>query len=536
MLKRLTLAAMLSLGVAAGALAAGERHGGTLVFTAPYGSSFATLDVQSSPNTQEEFITQAIHRALYSWDSNQNKPVLELATSEEVSEDGKVHTYHLRKNAVFHNGKPLTADDIIYSYKRIANPENAFPGASFIAVIKGAEDYIAGKADEISGLKKIDDHTLEITYTGTINPGFPLMQNTTVIYPRMSRTNRPSARIRSASAPSSSRSTARFAGRRGKIRQVLRGGQAYLDRINIVLMAEDAARDVAFRNKEIDVSILGPTQYQAYQGEEGLKDHLLEVAEVYTRNIGFNPAFEPFKDKRVRQAINHAINAPLIIERLVKNKAYPASGWLPISSPAFDKDKAPYAYDPEKAKALLAEAGYADGFEFEVTASPNESWGVPIVEAILPMLKKVGITVKPKPVESSTLGEAVTTNNFQAFIWSNLSGPDPLNALRCYYSKTAQSACNYTSYASPEFDKLYEAAQQERDPAKQNDLLRQANNIVQDDAPVWFFNYNKAVMAYQPWIHGLVPNATELAIQPYDEIWIDETRRHRASKTLRGRG
>lgn len=127
MLKRLTLAAMLSLGVAAGALAAGERHGGTLVFTAPYGSSFATLDVQSSPNTQEEFITQAIHRALYSWDSNQNKPVLELATSEEVSEDGKVHTYHLRKNAVFHNGKPLTADDIIYSYKRIANPETPSP-------------------------------------------------------------------------------------------------------------------------------------------------------------------------------------------------------------------------------------------------------------------------------------------------------------------------------------------------------------------------------------------------------------------------
>ena len=79
MLKRMTLAAMLSLGVATGALAAGERHGGTLFFTAPYGSSFATLDVQASPNTQEEFITQAIHRGLYSWNSVENKPVLELA-------------------------------------------------------------------------------------------------------------------------------------------------------------------------------------------------------------------------------------------------------------------------------------------------------------------------------------------------------------------------------------------------------------------------------------------------------------------------
>ena len=159
MLKKLTLAAMLSLSVATGALAAGERSGGTLVFTAPYGSSFATLDVQASPNTQEEFITQAIHRGLYSWNSIENKPVLELADSEEVSEDGTTHTYHLRKNAVFHNGKALTADDIIYSYKRIANPKNAFPGASFIAVITGAEESIAGMSEEISGLKMVYDNT-----------------------------------------------------------------------------------------------------------------------------------------------------------------------------------------------------------------------------------------------------------------------------------------------------------------------------------------------------------------------------------------
>jgi peptide/nickel transport system substrate-binding protein len=524
MLKRLSIAAMLSLGAATMAFADGERHGGTLVFTAPYGSSFATLDVQSSPNTQEEFITQAIHRALYSWDSINNKPVLELATSADVSDDGTSYTYHLRDNAVFHNGKPLTADDIIYSYKRIGNPKNAFPGASYIAIIKGADDYIAGKAQDISGLKKIDDHTLQVTYTGPINPGFSLMQNTTVIYP--------SNVADESTFGKNPIGLGAFAFKEytpgsqvvvEKFDKYYEKGKPYLDRVKIVLMGEDSARDVAFRNKEIDVSILGPTQYQAYQGEDALKDHLLEVAEVYTRNIGFNPAFEPFKDKRVRQAINYAINTPLIVERLVKNKAYPASGWLPLSSPAFDKEKPAYAYDPEKAKALLAEAGYAKGFSFEVTASPNESWGVPIVEAVLPMLQKVGITVKPKPVESSALGDAVTSNNFQAFIWSNLSGPDPLQALRCYYSKTPQSACNYESFSNADFDKLYEAAQQERDPAKQNELLRQANNLIQDEAPVWFFNYNKAVMAYQPWIHGLVPNATELAIQPYDEIWIDDT-------------
>src|SRR5690606_36349306 len=146
-----------------------------------------------------------------------------------------------------------------------------------------------------------------------------------------------------------------------------------------------------------------------------------------------------------------------------------------------------------------------------------------IVEAILPMLNGVGITVRPKPIESAALGETVSSGDFQAFIWSNQTGPDPLSVLRCFYSKTAQSSCNYTAFSNPEFDALFEAAEAELDPEKQTDLLRQANNLLQDEAPVWFFNYNKAVMAYQPWVHGLVPNANALALQPYELIWLDES-------------
>ena len=102
-------------------------------------------------------------------------------------------------------------------------------------------------------------------------------------------------------------------------------------------MAEAAARDVAFRNKEIDTSILGPAQYVAYREDAQLKKGILEVAEMFTRAMTFNHSYKPFADKRVRQAINHAIDADLIIKRLVKDKAYRAVSWLPLSSPAFDK-------------------------------------------------------------------------------------------------------------------------------------------------------------------------------------------------------
>jgi peptide/nickel transport system substrate-binding protein len=223
----------------------------------------------------------------------------------------------------------------------------------------------------------------------------------------------------------------------------------------------------------------------------------------------------------VRQAINYAIDADLIIKRLVKDKAYRATSWLPPSSASFDKTIKPYAYDPEKAKKLLAEAGLPNGFEWELTTSQNESWGLPIVEAIIPMLGKVGIKIKPKMVEATVLTEILMKGEHNGLISSNLTGPDSLAVLRSFYSKTPRTAGHYTNYNNPEFDKLLDAAAQEGDIAKRDALLKQANNLLYDEAPVWFFNYNKAVLAYQPWVHGLQANPTEITHQYPEDLWVD---------------
>lgn len=523
---RTALAALLLAGTAlcAPAWAQDVQRGGTLNFTAPYGTSVGTLDITASAEVQTEIVAHAMHRSLYKWNPETGKPEPDLFTDHKVSDDGLTHTYTLRSDAVFHNDKPLTADDVVFSYNRIADPANASPSADFISRIKGFAEVQSGAAKELAGLRKIDDHTVEITMIAPADPGFDLMQNYVPIYPSnvdgASQATQPVGLgpFRFVEhVPGSRVSFERFDKFFGG------DGKPYLDRLNIMIMGEAAARDVAFRNKEIDVSVLGSQQYQDYQADPELSKGLLEVAELFTRVIGMDTSKPPFDDKRVRQAVNMAIDRNLIIERLVKGKAFPAVGFFPTTSPAFDPAKEGYTFDPEAAKALLAEAGHADGIDLPVIANANESWGSPIVEAVIPMLARAGIRATVEPVENAVLEDRITGGNFTGFIWSLSSGPDPLNILRCFYSKTTVSACNYTRFSNPEVDRLYEAAQQERDETKRNDLIRQAGDIIQDEAPYWFFNYNKAVMAYQPWVHGLKGNPQELAIQDYDSIWIDES-------------
>ena len=500
------------------------RRGGTIRFTAPYGSSFASLDIHTTPRSQDEIWARAIHRTLYSWDANANKPVLELAREAQVSGDGLVHTFKLRDDAYFHNGRRMTADDIIWTYTRLMDAAKAFPGARYARIIKGAVDVEKGQAREISGLRKIDDFTLEMTLTEKVDPAFNFFQATTSIYPQgegnseafLSRPIGLGPYKFVEYVPGSRLVAERW-------ERYYKPGRPYADRVVISIMGEAAARDVAFRSREIDASILGAAQYVAYRGDAQLARGLLEVPEVFTRSIGMNPSFKPFADRRVRQAIAYAIDADLIIKRLLREKAFRATSWLPISSPAYDPALRPYAHDPAKARQLLTEAGYPNGFEFEFTATANESWGIVVVEAIIPMLQRVGIRATIKPVESTVLAEVLRNGQYQAFMYSMSSGPDPATALRCFHSATPQSACNYALFRNADFDRALDEAGRTDDQAKRLELLRRANAILYEELPFWFFNYNKAVMAYQPWVHGLQPNATELAVQNYEDIWIDET-------------
>src|SRR5262245_56982661 len=160
------------------------RKGGTIRMTAPYAASFGSLDPHTTPRAQDDIVNKALQRTLYNWDSKDGKLVLELAKSVTPSEDGLTYTYRLRDDAYFHNGRKMTADDIIWSYTRIMDGSKGYPGARYVRVIKGAVEVEKGQAKEISGLKKVDDFTLEMTLTDRVDPGYYFFPGSTAILPR----------------------------------------------------------------------------------------------------------------------------------------------------------------------------------------------------------------------------------------------------------------------------------------------------------------------------------------------------------------
>ena len=497
------------------------RSGGKLRMVAPYGSALQSLDPHATYESQDMAVSKAFHRSLYTWDSATNSPVLDLASEVTASEDGKTFTYKLIDGIYFHNGRKVTSDDVIWSFTRILDATKGFPGAPNLYGITGAKDVTDGKATEVAGLKKIDDLTFSISFDGYGEPGFLLFEAITSILPKEAVEGPDFISKPVGCGPFvfvEHIEGSRISG--AKFDKYFKAGLPYADEIEFTITDDYSALDVAFRAGEIDATVLSENAYVLYSQDADLSKGLIEIAELFTRHMGMNLDVKPFDDVRVRQAINYAVDRDIIIEKLLKNKAFKAPSWLPSTSIAFDADRKPYAYDPEKAKALLAEAGLADGFAFEASVTDATS-SLGVLQAMTPFLAAVGITVTPKVMESSVLVESINAGETTAWFRSNGTGPDPVAALTSFDGRVPRST-NRAGFKDAKFDAMLDAATAEADPGKRLELAKQADGYIFEQAPVWFHNYNKAVVATQSWVHGVTGNVTEAAIIEVDSVWLDE--------------
>ncbi|MFG6084133.1 ABC transporter substrate-binding protein [Paracoccus litorisediminis] len=501
--------------------AATPRAGGKLSMVAPFGSALQSVDPHATYESQDMAVSKAFHRSLYNWDSATNSIVPELAAEVKPSEDGKTFTYRLHDNIYFHNGRKLVADDVIWSYSRILSPGSSLSAISNLQNIQGAQDFLDGKTKEVAGLKKIDDLSFSITFDGFVDPGFLLFEAVTAILPREAVEGGEFLSNPVGCGPFTfveHVEGSRISGK--KFDKYFKSGKPYADAIEFTITDDYSALDVAFRAGEIDATVLSENSYVLYAQDPELSKGLIEIAEMFTRHMGMNLEIKPFDDVRVRQAINYAVDRDIIIKKLLKNKAFKAVGWLPTPSSGFDPDRQPYPYDPEKAKALLADAGLTDGVSFEAWVTDAAS-SLGVLQAMTPFLAEVGITVTPKVVEAGVLVEAINKGEASAWFRSNGTGPDPISALRSFDSRRPRST-NRGAFKDPAFDAMLDEAVATLDPAKRMELVRKADGYIFERAPVWFHNYNKAVLATQPWVHGVDANVTEAAIIEVDSVWLDE--------------
>ncbi|MFA5027803.1 MAG: ABC transporter substrate-binding protein, partial [Candidatus Methylomirabilota bacterium] len=297
-------------------------------------------------------------------------------------------------------------------------PATKSPSTLYVRIIKGARAVEDGKAQSIAGLKKLDDFTLQITLEDPVDLPYFLFYPGTAIVPKEEVEKKGDG---FSSDPVGCGPFQFVKWVKGSEVVVKKFPGFYvpkrplLDRVVFKIMTESQARDNAFRAKELDATVVEPVQLPVYKKDPAISKNMIEVAEMFTRVIGFNLDREVFKKKEVRQAINYAVDRNLIIEKLLHGKAVPAVSWLPSSSSAFNPKAKGYEYNPAKAVELMKQAGYEKGFTVQAIGTSNASWGTVAFEAAMPYLKKINITLNIQQMEGATLVDRMLKGEFDMF-------------------------------------------------------------------------------------------------------------------------
>jgi ABC-type transport system substrate-binding protein len=477
--------------------------------TVSFQSDITTLDPAIGYDWQNWSIIKSIFDGLMDYKPGTTDLIPQLAKSYTVAEGGKTYTFILRPDVKFHNGRVMTASDVKYSLERVLDPDTQSPGSGFYLGIVGAEEFNQGKQREVSGIKVIDAHRVSFTL---VKPNAAFLHTLALNFAHVV----PKEEVAKYGKDFGHHpvGTGAFAFKEWVLGQrlvLVKNAHYYirsqpkLDELQFQIGIDPTVALLRLQRNEID--LLGDgipsSRFVQVTKDPKLKKLIVEGDQLHTGYITINTLVKPFDNVKVRQALNMAVNKERVIQ-VINGRARPATQILPPLMPGYDSKYKGYGYNPEQAKALLAEAGLSKGFTTEMyvnNVDPNPR----IAQVIQQDLAAVGIKVELKTLAQSTVIEAGGTKGAAPLIWSGgmawiADYPDPNNFFWPILASASAipGGWNWAWYANEAIDKRAEAADAMAAPSQKAARDKAWGAIFTDimkDAPwVPVFNEKRYVM------------------------------------------
>ncbi len=434
----------------------------------------------------------------------------DLAESWDISPDGLVYTFHLRRNARFHDGRPVVAADVIYSWDRAADPATKSDNVlTYLGDIVGVRERRAGQADHISGLRAVDDHTLEVTIDAS-KPYFlmKLTYGSTVVVDKANIESGPEwYRTPNGTGPYKLIRWDRF-------KEIIyeRNTDFYLKPPAIRFVILQLYAGVGIRLYETgDVDLTGVFSSdvgRVRDPAEPLHADLHEGVNMCTSRVTFDVTQPPFDDLKVRQAFALAIDRQRYIDVALDGVGIPAHGLYPPSLPGYNPAVHPLDYDPALARQRLAESRYGSADALPPIVFTSSGFGSDISPGLAALIgmwqQNLGVTIQVENLEPDKYSDELHAGRHgQLFNYSWCADyPDPENFADTLFHSGAEE--NIGHYANPAVDTLLEQARIEHDVPTRMQQYAQAEQLIVDDAASIFLTHSLSYSLVKPQIKGYV--------------------------------
>jgi oligopeptide transport system substrate-binding protein len=490
------------------------------------------LDPQLVSSNRAAAISMALNEGLTNYDPRDLHPVPGVADRWDVSPDGLAYTFHLRPDARWSNGDPITAEDFVFSAHRILSPALAGEFAYMFFPVRGAEDFYLGRSRDFStvGVRAPDARTLRYELR---NPTpyfltlvahwswFPVQPSTIL---RFGRIDEPFTAWTRAGNFVGNGPFALAEWRIGD-RAVVRKNPFYWDAARVRLaeidfhfISDPDTEERAFRSGQLHITAYVPaSRISGYMGEPGSPLHIVPI--FSTESVMVNLSRPPLDRPEVRQALSLAIDRSALASQVLRDGSQPAQSLVPPDPRGYTYRLDPrLRFDPVQARRLLAAAGYPGGRGFprmELFIGGESRTG--LGEALQQMwAKELGLPVVLVTAESRVLIESVHAHRFDLAVTGWIGDYlDPMSFLDVYL---AGGGHDDPGYHSAPFEELIGEAGAATDPARRRALFERAESQLMRDLPILPLVHRTNVHLVDSSVHGYESNLMDM--HPYTSMWL----------------